>query len=193
MLHMEYNHNLATWMERSPQTSPTLSVALQLHEHTYVHLGIPRPMAHPRCEPQFGQTTASPKVFTQALADTGAQVDVLTLGTLSSLGIDPRTLIEVQVRAGGAVQGSQLDIKGGIFLAVRSTDSNEYRKAVRLFYVASNVAQNYLSRACHQALSVVSQDFPRIGAASSGAPWPSINGNSPSECPARTLGPRNIA
>ena len=53
-------------------------------------------------------------------------MDILSLGTIQSLGIDHSTLIKVQVRVVGAVRGSQLDIKSGIFLAVRSPDPNNY-------------------------------------------------------------------
>ena len=166
ILHTEFEPNLVNRVETSLRPSPTLPVALQLHEQTNVHLNIPKPMAHPCCQPQFCHTTASLEVVTQAIADTGAQMDILGLGTLSSLGIDPMTLIKVQVRV---VQVSQLDIKGGIFLAVRSPDPSKYRKAVRLFYVAGNVSQNYLSCACFQAHVVVGRDFPKIGAASSSA------------------------
>ena len=49
-------------------------------------------------------------------------MDILSLATLRSLGFDPDTLIKVQVRVVDAVQGSQLDIRGGIFLSVRSPD-----------------------------------------------------------------------
>ena len=43
MLHMEYNPNLASWVETSPRPSPKLPVVLQLHKQTYVHLNITRP------------------------------------------------------------------------------------------------------------------------------------------------------
>ena len=82
----------------------------------------------------------------------------------------------MQVRVVGAVRGSQLDIKGGIFLLVCSPDPSNYRKAVRLLYVVGNVSQNYLSCSCLQALSVVGQDFPRIGAATFSNPGPFLPG-----------------
>ena len=36
MLHMEFDPSLVNWVETSPKPSPTLPVALQLHDQTYV-------------------------------------------------------------------------------------------------------------------------------------------------------------
>ena len=42
MAHMEFNPYLLNWVETSPKPSPTLPVALRLHEETYVHLHVQR-------------------------------------------------------------------------------------------------------------------------------------------------------
>ena len=65
---------------------------------------------------------------------------VLTLATIDSLGFDPNSLFEIQTRACGVVQGSDLDIMGGIFLSVRSSDPREWQRTVCMFYVASNIS-----------------------------------------------------
>ena len=171
MPHMEYNRTLATWVQ-GPRQPP---VVLQLHEQTYDLFSTPRPMAHPHSQAQSGPPTAYPEVSTQVLADTGAQMDALTLDTIDSLSFDPDTLFRVQLRASGVVPGSELDILGGIFLSVRSSDPREWRRTVCMFYVASNVSQNHLFRSSLQALDVVGHDFPRIGSASSRALRPFIN------------------
>ena len=59
ILHMEFDSNLINWVETSPQPLPTLPVALQLHDQTYICLNVPKPMAHSRCQPQFGQAAPS--------------------------------------------------------------------------------------------------------------------------------------
>ena len=148
-----------------------LTVTLQLHKETYERLNIQKPTANPSSKPQNGQATTPPEVDTQAVADTGAQTDILSLATLQSLGFDPDTLIKVQVRATSAVIGSQMGIRGGIFLLVRSSDHSNHRKTVWLFYVTGNVSQN-LSYPCLPALFVIDQDFPRIGTATSRTPRP---------------------
>ena len=72
------------------------------------------------------------------------------------------------------VRGPQLDIRGGIFLSVCSPDQSNQHETDCLFYVAGNISQNYLPCSCLLALSVVGQDFPRIGAATSSNPRPFI-------------------
>ena len=68
----------------------------------------------------------------------------------------------------------QLDTRGGIFLLVRSPDHKKHQRAMHLFYVAGNVSQNNLSCSCLQALSVVKQNFPRIGATTSSIQKPTL-------------------
>ena len=75
-----------------------------------------------------------------------------------------------------------MDIKGGIFLSVRSSDHSNHRKTVRLFYVSGNVSQNLLSCPCLQALFLIDQDFPRIGTATSTTSRPVIHATKTQEC-----------
>ena len=121
----------------------------------------------PHAKPKSARQKNSPKVNTQVVADTGAQNDILSLATLKCFGFDPDTLIKVQVKVTTAVKGSQMDIRSGIFLSVRSPNHSNHHKTVRLFYVACNVSQDYVSHSCLQALSMVGQDFPMVGAATS--------------------------
>ena len=130
------------------------------------------PTPHPLRQHRVGLATNPPKINAQAVADTGVQTDILSLTTLESLGFDPDTLLETQVRVTRAVRGAQLDIRGGIFLSVYSPDHSDYRHTVHLFYVASNISQNYLSCSCLEALSEIGQDSPRIGATTSSTPRP---------------------
>ena len=149
-----------------------LLVALQLHKEAYTHLNLQRPTTHPPCRQQVSQSTTPTQVSTQAVTDTGAQMDIISLPPLKSLGFNPNTLIKVQIKATSAVKGFMLDIEGGIFLSVRSPNHSNHLKAVRLFYVTGNVSQDYLSCPCLRALFVIGQDFPRIGAATSNTPRP---------------------
>ena len=68
---------------------------------------------------------------------------------------------------------------------------------VRLFYVASNVTQNYLLFSCLQALSVVDQNFPKIGTADTiilAAPTPQEGPtNLRPETTIKNAAPRNFA
>ena len=165
MTHMEFD---------PPKPSPMLPVPLQLHKETYEHLKVWKPTAYPPNESQVCQVTAPLEIHTQAFAHTGAQTDILNIATLKSLGFHPDTLIKLQIRVTSAVIGSQIDIRGGIFLSVHSSDNNNQRKTIHLFYVAGNVSQNLLSWSCLQALLMIDKDFPRIGTATSKTPQPVI-------------------
>ena len=48
---------------------------------------------------------------------------------------------------------------------VRSLNHSNHYETICLFYVASNVSQNYLSLSCLQTISLVDQNFPTIGTA----------------------------
>ena len=103
MPHMEYNPTLATWVQGPRQPPPQLPVVLQLHEQTYALFSTPRPMANLHSQPQYGPPTAYLEVSTQVLADTGVQMEVLTLAPIDSLGLDPNILFRVQLRGRGVV------------------------------------------------------------------------------------------
>ena len=85
MPHMKFDPYTADWVETSPRPAPTLPVALQLHEETYMRLKIQKPTAHHPSKTKVGRATAPPKINTQAVADTVAQTDILSLSTLKSL------------------------------------------------------------------------------------------------------------
>ena len=72
MPHIEFDPSLINWVQTSIRPPPTLLVTLQLHEKTYSRLNVQRPTKHHPRRPQIGQATNSPKVNTQAVADTGA-------------------------------------------------------------------------------------------------------------------------
>ena len=60
-------------------------------------------------------------------------MNIISLDTLASLGLDPKTLLKVQIKVTSAITGSRLDIIGGIFLSVRSPDHGSNHRSVRLF------------------------------------------------------------
>ena len=202
MCHMEFTYE-SGWGETNPRPSPTLPVALTLHSPSYTSLDLQEPSTSPGRLPK--------PTVRRAVADTGAQMDILSLATLKEMGLDPATLIPVKARVVGAVRGSKLEIVGGVLLEVRAPGAPDHAcRTVRLFYVATNVTQCYLSLSCLQALEVLSSDFPSIGAAatcsvveeelrSDGNPPPCTNtgvllpGEPPCSCPARTLQPKTPA
>ena len=162
MLHIVPDPLLANWAHIYPRPPPTLLVALQLHEEAYAHLNIQKPMKRRPRRPQINQATTSTKVIIQAIAHIGDQTGIISLISLESMGYDPETLIKLKVRVASVTTGVQQDFRGGIYLSVRSPDTCNQRSTIRLFHVADNVPQNYLSRSCLTALTVADPDSPKI-------------------------------
>ena len=100
---MELDPYTANWVEASPKSSPILPVTLQLHVETYRLIRVQRPTAQHPSKPEVGRATAPPKVDTQAVADKGAQTDILNLTTLKSLEVNPDTLLKMQATVISAV------------------------------------------------------------------------------------------
>ena len=143
LCHMEYTFEKG-WVEKPPMSSPSLPVVLSLHSPSYSSLRLSEPTT----------TSGNPPRPTvrQAIADSGAQMDIMSLSTLKEMGVDPGTLVKVRARVVGAVRGSKLNIIGGVLIEVRGQESRKEsprHRTVRLFYVASNVSQCYLSLSCH--------------------------------------------
>ena len=89
-----------------------LTVHLSLHESSYQETDQPLPVLLPN-------KRGIPKVL-PAVADTGAQMEVLSLEIVQNMGLDPCSLIPVRAKVVGASQGSKLNIVGGLFLQVRN-------------------------------------------------------------------------
>ena len=197
LCHMEYKQVMGgTWefREAKPLPSPQLRVKLELHTETYHTMDLPAPNA------VSGHTHRS--TIDQAVADTGAQMDICSVSTAKSMGLDTSSLLQVQARVCGATRESEILIVGAIFLEVQHP-TQPSNSTVRMFYVASNVARTYLSLGTLKALGVVEESFPRIPAmwevaasntsksaiptcTNSGVVTP---GEKPCSCPNRTLPP----
>ena len=159
LCHMEYVEGPGqawSWQEATPLASPLLPVSLSIHAPSYSLLDLPQPQLLSRRPP--------PAANGEAVADTGAQMDICSVATAKSLGVDINSLLPVRARVFGASRGAEIQILGGMFLEVgpagpKDTSST---RTVRLFYVATNVSRTYLSLATLKALRVVDSDFPRI-------------------------------
>ena len=165
LLHMEFSQGPGgswNWHEATPLPSPLLKVCLSVHKSSYIHLALPLPRVLP------GQGLQP--VVKEAVADTGAQMDVMSAATARGLGIDSATLLPVKARVFGASRGAEIHLLGGILLEVRppgtipppGTDVKGDISTVRLFYVASNVSRTYLSQATLKNLGIVDANFPRF-------------------------------
>jgi hypothetical protein len=196
LCHMEFSDEGRGWQEAAPPSSPTLSVALSLSLSSYREMNLQEPDRRTR------------STVVSAVADTGAQMDILSLPALRAIGLDPASLVPVKARVSGAVRGSKLDILGCVLLEVQGPAASAGQPSTRgMFYVASNVTRCYLSLSCLQSLAVVPPDFPSLGSAAAGeqqgscvaASGPALQpcsnsgvmlpGDPPCSCPTRSLAP----
>ena len=164
LCHMEYVEGPGqtwSWKETVPLASPLLPVSLQIHAPSYSLLDLPQPKTVANT-PLLKQPST---VEEQVVADTGAQMDICSMSTAKSLGVDTNSLLPVRARVYGASKNAEIQILGGIFLEVRPPGPHQninLPRTVRLFYVADNVSRTYLSLATLIALGVVDSYFPRI-------------------------------
>lgn len=86
--------------------SPTLPVQLQLHMGTYTALQLPIPNTPRNKQVLYSKATA--------VADSGAQMNILPEQELTRLGLDRSSLLPLSTTVSGATQGSRLNILGGI-------------------------------------------------------------------------------
>ena len=61
------------------------------------------------------------------MCDTGAQLNVMDTRTLAEMGIDITSITPTTTRIQGAARGSQLDVKGCIFLEVTIPNNGEQK------------------------------------------------------------------
>ena len=159
LCHMEYckgADGVWAFRETSPLASPQLKISLKLHIDTYESMSLPMPVR------TAGHSEKG--VDTSGVADTGAQMDICSVSTVRSMGLDTTSLLPVKARVFGASKDAELNILGGIMLEVRPPYllQDQVLSTVRLFYVASNVTKTYLSLGTLKALHVVEEEFPRI-------------------------------
>ena len=152
LCHMEHDPILG-WQETTPMDSPTVKTCLQLHLDTYAAMSLPPPHT------QHGKRAVS--MTTMAIADTGAQMNIIPVQELEQLKINLTTLLPVQTAVSGATKGSRLNIVGGLFLSVKGLSPNS-AETLQLFYAADNVRHTYLSLSALKALGIVPSDFPKI-------------------------------
>ena len=157
LCHIEYVEcEDGTWAfkESGPVASPQLPVSLSLHLSSYKSLKLPPPATR-----SSGDTVPAVGL---AVTDTGAQMDVVSVASIESMGLDTSSLVPVRARVFGPSRGAEIKMKGGILLKVENPDGTG-PSTVRLFYVAENVSRTYLSLATLKALGIVEPDFPRFG------------------------------
>ena len=109
--------------------------------------------------PENWRTTVS-----KSLVDTGAQMVVIDLKTVYSMGLAKKNLIPVGMKIKAANTGG-LKLLGGVLVRIMGKSQDGAEKVTRqLAYVAEEVNKVFLSRKASEDLGIIPQSFPTIGA-----------------------------
>ena len=102
--------------------------------------------------------------MTKSLPDTGAQITVVGMKFMHSLGVKKSKLIPLS-RGSNAANNFELGLLGGALVEFSGKDCRgEMRTSKQLCYVAHNIESVYLSRSACVDLGVIGNDFPMVGA-----------------------------
>ena len=149
------------WYKSRPSRNPDLSLTIQLHLPSYRELGL--------TAPTFRRKLNNPTRATRTPSnmDTGAQMTVCPVSTLTELGIQHDTILPLQSRIEGA-SSEPIALLGGIMVEVtgRTPDGRRELSCLQMMYVSRAVKRVYMSKdACIQ-LQVVPDNFPVVGSCS---------------------------
>ena len=127
------------WHQREVQRSPSMAVKYRIHRQSYTDLQLAPPRS------SWGRPPGT--VVKNTVCDTGAQLNVMDTRTLAEMGIDVTSITPTTTCIMGAARGSQLDVKGCVFLEVTIPGGeHKFRNTVpQQFFVVSNVKSTYLS------------------------------------------------
>ena len=149
---------ISGWHATKPANSPTTPLQICLDRKAYTELSVPIPrMHHNRSKP--GRCDNK-----QCVLDTGAQLTVVPISLLHSLGIKEESIFPVSTRVNGA--SSPITVSGGILLTFsgKSHRTGLTYKTRQLAYVSSSVDQIYLSKSACADLGTIPSSFPELGA-----------------------------
>ena len=107
MCHMEYRPEEHMWVEHQPRPSQMFGIQICVDKIAYQDLTAKTPAEHRRA------------IDAAAVADTGAQMDVIDIYTMKRLGVKMAELLPVSACIGGAARGSKLNVIGAFLLSVR--------------------------------------------------------------------------
>ena len=148
--HMIHDGN--RWVQRSPQSHPTLFLSVEIAVSGYRELGLTPPAATKR--------RAADMI---ALPDPGCQACCMGLQQLYQLGLSQPDLLTPNLDL-KAANSTGIDVVGVVFIT-RSGQSftGKTHSTDQMCYVARNLSQLLLSKDASQQLGIVSTKFPTIG------------------------------
>ena len=195
------------WVKSRPLRNPDTPLTIKLHLQSYRQLKL-APPTFSRKTKNSTRSTNTPSVM-----DTGAQMTVCPVSTLSDLGINPDTILPLQSKMEGA-SSEPISLLGGILVEITgSTPDGQHISCLQLMYVSRAVKRVYMSLDVCIKLQAVPQTFPLVGSCPSVPPDdhpPSLSAMGPTpqltkctntgvlmpgteecKCPVRSLPPTN--
>ena len=156
--HYVYSTTETCWKQNKPRDSPTLSVSLRLDKAAYGELKLCPPRLVKR--PGAGHARAQ-----RAITDTGAQLTVINISMLHTLGIKTNSIFSVATQLSTVTRAS-VDLVGGVFLIISAAnkETGETRQTRQLCYVSKSVPATYLSDEACEALGCIPPSFPSVAA-----------------------------
>ena len=145
------------WMQTRPSSSPSHPVTLTLDKQSYTELGLNLPRPELRNKP-------SRRIKTNAIFDTGAQLNVLPLHVIKQMQFREDDLFKVQTNVNSA-SNQKISICGGIILKVTASNpsNNTEISTKQLFYISNEVQECYLSKETCCSLQTIPPNFPSVG------------------------------
>lgn len=148
--HLIFENDIG-WKVMEKMQHPTINLQLQVDDYDYAHIHAPTPKLS-TCQ-------------VTAVTDTGAQSCLWSLTDFRRCGFKDSDLIPVK-RTLLAANRDEIQIEGAIFIRLSGKDKNGLtHTAPVMVYVSPDTTRFYLSRNALVQLKIISDDFPRIGAA----------------------------
>ena len=145
------------WVKSRPLRNPDLSLTIKLHLPSYREIGLTIPTFTRKIK-NSTRSIRSPSVM-----DTGAQMSVCPISTLTELGIRPDTILPLQSRIEGA-SSEPISLIGGILVEVTGyTSEGRTMSCLQMMYVSRAVKRVYMSKDACIKLQVVPENFPLVG------------------------------
>ena len=153
--HMVHDR-LRNWVPANPSASPTCRLEYTLSRQSYSYLDLSMPMK---------KNKPVRKIVRDGVTDTGAQMNIVPVEVIKSMGISIPDLFPVRSKIGGP-SAEPIAILGGVILQLKGMhgETGNTHTSHHLFYVASSCKNIYLSLDTCMAIGVVPPDFPKVGA-----------------------------
>ena len=148
--HHLFDNMSKTWMKRSSQPQPFVSLTIRASHRDYRALG-------------FTLGTPSKSVNQPAMADTGCQSCLAGIIVLYRLGLTPSDLIPGTMRM-HAADNKDINILGATMLHITAKNANgRIFETRQMVYITDCSEKFFLSRGACVDLHIIPKDFPKIG------------------------------